>query len=298
MKKIVSFLVIAMAVVMVLGTVATSAIEPYQTYTYSADGFALYSPAAYSNPTIYDYNHIFSNENEAINFNKPTDIFADDEGNVYIADSGNNRIVIMEGQDYKHTATIDTFRNNGYVDSFNECRGVFVDKNYVYVCDTNNERIVVFDRYGNFDECVKVIGKPSGTLFGATTQYNPVAGAVDQYERIFVISYTTFEGVIVMTKEGVFTGYIGAQKGNYSALELILRRFQSAESREDHFPVFQPVSAAELPLLSFIEYDRIDLPVEHFIRDLLREIQILYDLVIQQFPEFIHQPALLRRDLT
>ncbi len=232
LKKLIPLLLVVIAAIMVLGSIPGFAIESYQTYTYSADGFALYSPAAYSTPRTFDYNHIFSNVAEPVNFDKPTDIYADDAGNVYLADSGNNRIIVMEGQNYKHKATIEFFDNNGYADSFNECRGVFVDENYVYVCDTNNERIVVFDRYGDFRKCERVIGKPSGTLFGATTQYNPVAVAVDQYERIFVISYTTFEGVIVMTNDGLFTGYIGAQKVNYNPIEIFMRRFQSAADRE------------------------------------------------------------------
>ena len=231
-KRILSLLLCLLAAVMVLGSFSGYAAEPYQTYTYSADGFALYSPAAYSSPTTFSYADVFANNLEAVNFNKPTDIFADDAGNVYLADSGNNRIVIMSGEDYKVKSIIQEFNNNGYADSFNECRGVFVDKNYVYVCDTNNERIVVFDRYGDFSKCARIIGKPTGTLFGATTQYNPVAVAVDEYERIFVISYTTFEGVIVMTKDGVFTGYIGAQKADLSAMEIILRRFQTKAQRE------------------------------------------------------------------
>ncbi len=230
-KRILSLLLMVLAVVMVLGTFSGAAIESYQTYTYSADGFPLYSPAAYSSPTTYDYRDVFTTT-DGNQFEKPTDIFADDAGNVYVADAGNNRIVILSGEDYKHKATIQNFMNNGYADSFNECRGVFVNEEYVFVCDTNNERIVVFDKYGDFKECERVIGKPMGSLFGATTQYNPVAVVVDQYDRIFVISYTTYEGVIVMTNDGVFTGYIGAQKGTYNVLEILLRRFQSAEQRE------------------------------------------------------------------
>ena len=233
-KKIVSLLLVLLVAVLVLGAMPVSAAEPFQTYTYSSDGFALYSPAAYSTPRTFDYRDIFAGYTGAvIDFDKPTDITTDDAGNIYLADSGNNRIVVMSGEDYKVKTIIQNFDNNGYADSFNECRGVFVDDEYVYVCDTNNERIVMFDRYGNFTSSARVIGKPSGTLFGATTQYNPVAVAVDQYERIFVISYTTYEGVIVMTSDGIFTGYIGAQKGDYSAMEILLRRFQSAEQREN-----------------------------------------------------------------
>ncbi len=233
-RKICTFFLLFIVGIMIFGAFGVSAAEPYQSYTYSSDGFALYSPSAYSPVITYNYQDVFANtaygSTEAeIDFNKPTDIVVDDRGRVYLADSGNNRILVLNAESYKVERIIDTFDNGGHQDSFDECRGVFVDENYIYVCDTNNQRIVLFNRDFEF---VKVIGKPTGTLFGATTQYNPVAMAVDQYGRIFVISYTTYEGVIVMTSDGVFTGYIGAQKGDYNALQIILRRFQTAAQRE------------------------------------------------------------------
>ena len=62
--------------------------------------------------------------------------------------------------------------------------------------------------------------------------YKPVAVAVDKYDRLYVVSSTTYQGVIVMTDEGVFTQYIGAQKVVISAWEIIWRRFQTDEQRE------------------------------------------------------------------
>ena len=227
-RKICTLLLMLLVCTFVLGAFSIAAAEPYQSYTYSSDGFALYSPSAYSPVSSYNYQDVFSGT-EMVDFNNPTDMVVDDEGRVYIADSGNNRILVLNPESYKCDRIIDSFDNGGHKDSFSDCRGVFVNEEYIFVCDTNNQRIVVFNRDYEF---VKIIGKPTGTLFGATTQYNPVAMAVDQYGRIFVISYTTYEGVIVMTSDGVFTGYIGAQKGDYNALQLILRRFQTAAQRE------------------------------------------------------------------
>ena len=218
-----------MVCVMVLGSFGALAVNPYDSYTYSMDGYALKSPDAYTPVMTIGYRDIETSAIKLGNFNAPTDIVSDEDGNVYLADSKNNRVIVMRGQDYKVKFILSTFDNNGYADSFNECRGVYVDENYIYVCDTNNSRIVVFNKNGTFE---KIIGKPTGTLFGASTQYNPIAMAVDQYGRIFVISSTTYEGVIVMTSDGVFTGYIGAQKGTYSALQIILRRFQTKAQRE------------------------------------------------------------------
>ena len=59
-KRIVSLLVVMLAMVMLLGTFSSYAIEPYQTYTYSSDGFALYSPAAYATPQTFNYSDVFA----------------------------------------------------------------------------------------------------------------------------------------------------------------------------------------------------------------------------------------------
>lgn len=224
-KKILTFFLLLLASLMMFGSFAAFAEEPYQTYTYSADGFALYSPAAYSPVDKISYDKI----GLATDFNNPSDLVVDKKGDVYLADPGNNRVIAMHGTDYTLKFEKTEFDNNGYRDKFYNCQGVFVDENYLYVCDTGNNRIVMFDLNGNF---VKVIGKPQGKLFGTDTTYRPKAVAVDQYGRIFVISAGTYEGVIVMTSDGEFTGYIGAQKVSISAIELLWRRFQTAEQRK------------------------------------------------------------------
>lgn len=234
-KRITTLLLLMMVCVMVLGAFSSFAAEPYQTYTYSMEGYALYSPTAYAPVRTINYKEVFKGENEVDNpesakpFNLPTDLVVDPDGDVYMADPENDRVIAMNGSDYSFKYVITTFDNNRYSDSLNNCKGIFVNDEYLYVCDTDNGRVVVFDKDdGSF---VRVVGKPTGALFG-NKPYKPVAIAVDQYNRIFVISSSHEEGVIVMTNEGVFTGYIGAQKSEYSAIEIILRRFQSEEQRE------------------------------------------------------------------
>ncbi len=208
--------------------VSSSAAEPYQTYTYSIEGFALYSPAAYSPVMSVDSKYMGLLENGGVGINDPADIFADKEGNVYIADKKNNRVVVLD-KFYKLKFTIGEFSNQyGATDALKEPQGVFVNDKYIYVCDTANFRIVVFDLNGEF---VKIIGKPESSLFGKSSTYKPVAMAVDQYGRIFVVSSSTYQGIIVMTEDGTFTGFIGAQKVVYSLIDIVWRRFMSEEQR-------------------------------------------------------------------
>ena len=209
--------------------VTSSASEPYQTYTYSIDGEALYSPAAYSPVMTVDSKYMGLLEDGGIPMDDPTDLLADKKGNIYIADKKNNRIIVTD-KFYKLKFTINEFSNQyGARDALSAPQGLFVNDEFIYVCDTANSRIVVFDLDGEF---VKIIPKPESELFGKGATYKPIAMAVDQYGRIFVISSTTYQGVIVMTDDGTFTGFIGAQKVVYSPIDIIWRRFMSEKQRK------------------------------------------------------------------
>ena len=232
-----------------------SASAPYQTYTYSISGTALYSPDAYT-PTktinsaymgLTDVNVMKEHypelsgedlEKMAVGISNPSDIEVDDQQNVYIADTDNNRIVVLDRY-YKLKFIIDKFENEqGVPDQLANPQGVFITSDRyegeefhpgrIFVCDTNANRIVTFDRDGNF---LRVIPQPESELFDDGAVYKPVALAVDKYDRLYVVSSTTYQGIIVMTDTGEFTGFIGAQKVTISAWDRIWRRFQTDEQR-------------------------------------------------------------------
>ena len=215
------FAVLMVASCLVIGAGASSA---YQTYTYSIGGFALHSPDAYVADKVVDSAAMGLD----IPLNNPNDLVTDDAGNVYIADTGNNRIVCLDPY-YQVKFIISDFVNSQSVkDSLTAPEGLFVSKDRIWVCDTGAGRIVVFDRKGNF---LKVIEAPESNLFGDSKLYSPVAMAVDQYNRIFVVSSTTYQGIIVMTEDGVFNGFIGAQAVTLSVWETIWRRFRTDEQK-------------------------------------------------------------------
>ena len=79
-KKITTVVLLLLTLVMLVPTVAASASEPFQTYTYSIDGYALYSPAAYAPVMTVDSNYMGLLENGGVAFDEPGDIFADNDG--------------------------------------------------------------------------------------------------------------------------------------------------------------------------------------------------------------------------
>ena len=228
MKKFTTIICVVFTLIMIAScaVLPASASSAYQTYTYSIDGYALYSPDAYTAEQTIDAAYMGLD----LNLDNPGDMICDDQQNVYIADTANNRIVVLDRY-YKLKFIISTFRNGqGVMDSLSGPQGVFVSSKYIWVCDTNANRIVVFNRDGSFN---RVIEEPESPLFDDNSVYKPVAIAVDKYERLYVVSSTTYQGIIVMTSDGAFTGFIGAQAVTISAWEIIWRRFQTDEQREN-----------------------------------------------------------------
>ncbi len=87
----------------------------------------------------------------------------------------------------------------------------------------------MFDRAGNF---VRTIDQPESALFDDNSVYKPVAIAVDSWNRLYVVSSTTYQGVIVLAEDGEFVKFIGAQKVTISAWDIIWRRFQTEQQRK------------------------------------------------------------------
>lgn len=224
MKKLYSVLLVAFAMLMILPTMVSAA-TPYATYTYSASGTVLTSPAAYVPDTTVDA--AYMGYTGAIT--DPRDLFVGPDQKVYIVDAGSQSVIVCDRY-YKYLYSISTFVNeHGVPDSFSNPSGVFVNEENIFVCDTDNNRIVMFDAEGNY---IKIIPKPVSNLFEEGSIYKPVACAVDQYGRIFVVSSTTYQGIIVLNTEGQFFGFIGAQKVSISALEILWRKIQTDEQRD------------------------------------------------------------------
>lgn len=248
MKKLKFAVLLVLCAVMLfpLFTVGASASSAYQTYTYSIDGKALYSPDAYSaSKTVGSADLAFASFypnasadslKKLTKLDNPGDMVTDSEKKVYIADSGNNRIVVLSRYLELDYIISDFINDKGNPDSFTNPQGVFVvnpkdgNNGEIWVCDTDHNRLVVFDRV-TF-EFKKIIDQPQSQLFDSDAVYKPVAMAIDQYGRIYVVSSTTYQGIIVMDSEGEFVGFIGAQAVTISAWQILWRKLQTDEQKK------------------------------------------------------------------
>ena len=244
MKKLVKIICIVFAVLMI-AAIPLSAAKPYQTYTYSISGTALYSPNAYDPLITVDYKYMGLTKK----IEDPRDLEVDEDENVYIVDTKTNRVICLDRYYKVRKDVTSNGIDEGYISEFtNEYgvkdtltgpRGVFISKDkfengefvegLIYVCDTDRNRIVVFEKDGTY---VRIINQPESELFDEGSLYKPVAVAVDAYDRLFVVSESTTQGIIVLTSEGEFTKFIGAQKTSLNAWQILMRRFRTDEQSD------------------------------------------------------------------
>ena len=245
MKRLSQVLLTVLALLMMLTTVVGAA-APYATYTYSSTKFVLNSPEAYVPDMVVNSNYMGLSKA----LDDPRDLFVGPDENVYLVDAKNARVICLDKY-LKVRFEIATFVNShGVPDSFSDPSGVFVNDEYIYVCDSNNNRIVMFNLDGSFH---KVMPQPVSDLFDEGAIYKPVAVAVDSYGRLFVVSSTTYQGIIVMSDDGGFHGFIGAAKVEISPMEILWRSLQTDAQRE--------LSSAYIPT----EYNNITIDKDNFI---------------------------------
>src|SRR5690606_2339812 len=96
----------------------------------------------------------------------PKDVFVDSRDHIYIADTGNNRIVHFDDQ-YEFVRYIELAEK-----PFRSPEGVFVDeKGHIYVADTGNQRVVHLDADG---QLLQEFGRPDSRFIPDDFKFDPI----------------------------------------------------------------------------------------------------------------------------
>ena len=80
-------------------------------------------------------------------FFSPSDVAVDDEGFVYVLDTGNNRVVVFN-KELEYVKSIDTFYNGKNAEKLQQPAGMFARNGKLYISDTENSRVLVTDKDG------------------------------------------------------------------------------------------------------------------------------------------------------
>ncbi|MCM1307313.1 MAG: SMP-30/gluconolactonase/LRE family protein [Butyrivibrio sp.] len=205
--------------------------EPYDTYNYNFREDAIYTPSAYSPTKSITGVELTFNGEPLGKFANPQDICRSmDDGNFYVADTGNNRIVVFNSDMTEVINIISSFDNNGTNDTFSAPYGVCVsEKGQIYVADSQNRRIVVLEKNG---ELVRIVDNPVSQSLEEGYVFTPLKVTVDYADRIYCIAQNMFEGIMVFESDGNFTGFFGTISVKLSAWDKFWKRIATKEERK------------------------------------------------------------------
>jgi len=216
-------------------------------------------------PTNYTYNYDFWTEQVASpdayragdyilgsalgigNFRDPQGLFIR-ENRIYICDSGNNRIVLLEAggnMEYRVVTSVSSVIIDGEESGFNYPMDLFESPDgHLYIADTNNQRILKLDLNWNY---VSSVLKPDDESIGENAEFLPVKLTVDFANRLFVQARNINKGLMEFDNRGAFSGYMGANKVYVSIIDYAWK-FISTKAQKERMDLFIPTEYSNLCL--------------------------------------------------
>lgn len=156
--------------------------------------------------------------------NAPTDLCVAGDGDVYILDAGNNRVLVLDGQmRYKRTVVFTDAAGGAL--AFQEALGLFVDKaGRIFVADKTARTVFVADGDGRL---IGSIDAPPADKVEEGFDYTPAKVLEDSAGILYVISANSYGGALQYDQNFQFIGFFGAQRVTPTA-ELMMNRFWKA----------------------------------------------------------------------
>jgi len=187
-----------------LGSVS-NATSPYKTYTLDGYGKVSETQSAYlAYETISQFDTQF--------MSNPSDIFVTDDGYIYVADTGNSRILVgnIDGE------LIRIIGEGTLVTPKGVC---VTDDGNVFVADRDAGAVFEFSNDG---ELINTYTRPDSPLYGSTQQFLPIKVKVNNTSgTIYVICESNTNGIVELQPKNdgtaTFLGYFGT---NYASADL------------------------------------------------------------------------------
>jgi tetratricopeptide (TPR) repeat protein len=222
MKRLALLLLLALG----LGrSVPARADVPYSTWAWAPGGYLTQTQAAYEPVAEID-----------LPTEGPQDLVATVSGDLYVADTGNGRILRLRG--FEVVASYGEGVLEGPTGLHVGADGT------LYVADGAANVVVILSPDG---QPRASFGRPDEPLFGANRQFLPRKIAVDARQNLYLISEGSVDGVVQMNLNGDFIGYFGANTATMT-LGMILQRTFLTEAQLAQFVRNEAASPSNLTI--------------------------------------------------
>lgn len=182
---------------------------PYRTYTINS-----YKNDIMQTQTAY-LPHVTITRFEEEAFSGPSDMCVTDDGEIYVADTGNSRIIVGD-----LNGNLIKIIGEGVLKT---PKGVFVTGNkHVYVADRDAKAIFEFSPDGSL---LNQYNKPSSPLYGDDLSFLPIKIVVNEAGIMFVVCESNTNGIVEISpsENGTFLGYFGTNLAAVSLRTIIYR---------------------------------------------------------------------------
>lgn len=161
-------------------------------------------------------------------FESVSDVFADEDGNLYLLDGTKSEIFVFDKK-YTFIRKIGEIKDGDKTLRFEGAEGVFVKDRKLYIADTKNARVIVSDLDGNL---IKNLLLPESMLIPEGFDYKPIRVCVDSSNTVYVASDGSFYGALVYSADEEFMGFYGANTVAASATDVIKTIFDRLFSND------------------------------------------------------------------
>ncbi|WP_145021388.1 YIP1 family protein [Paenibacillus sp. Y412MC10] len=164
---------------------------------------------------------------------QPSDLFVDTQDVIYVADTGNNRIVV-----FKRDGTFDRVLPALPDKPLSSPQGLYVDgKGNIYVADTGNARIVMLGPDGKL---LKEYTLPESRFIPEGYRFEPIKVAVDKRGYVYIVSRGSYNGLLQLEPDGDFVRFFAANKAPFTLLDSIKRKIYTKAMYEKQMSKLPP----------------------------------------------------------
>ena len=228
MKRTKQFSCCLLTTFFLAATLGQSASALYQgkDYQYDDYGNSIAAPAAMSVDRVIDGTDLGVGP-----LREPDDIFIDAGQNIYLCDTGNDRVLVFD-KNWKLLREIAQVRIEGEEQFLRSPSGSFVDADgMLYLCDTGNGRVLKLK--GDTVLCQYTM--PKTELIDQNDEFKPEKVVVDTTGCVYVVAYGIYQGMLAYDNDGTFTGFFGSNKVEPTVsvlIEFTWKKLFTKEQRE------------------------------------------------------------------